>query len=60
LVTRHKNVTLEALDENGQPFSRGAGGLLAQIMQHENDHLDGILFTDRTEKIWRKGEEPLG
>lgn len=59
IVTRHKNVVMEALDETGQPFSRGAGGLLAQIMQHEYDHLDGILFTDRADKIWHKGEKPL-
>jgi peptide deformylase len=59
LVTRHKNVTIAALDENGKPFTRGAGGLLAQIIQHENDHLDGILFTDRSEKIWHKGEPAL-
>ena len=59
LVWRHKNVTIEALDETGVPFTRGAGGLLAQIIQHENDHLDGILFTDRSNKIWHKGEAPL-
>lgn len=52
LVLRAKNVTLEAEDENGQTFTRGAGGLLAQIMQHESDHLDGILFTDRAERLW--------
>lgn len=55
-VKRHKNVTLRALDEHGQEFDRGAGGLLAQIIQHENDHLDGILFTDRAEKVWHKDE----
>lgn len=58
IVARHKNVTLEALDETGQPFSRGAGGLLSQIMQHEYDHLDGILFPDRALKTWTKGNEP--
>ena len=56
LVRRSTNVTMEAIDENGVPFTRGAGGLLAQIMQHETDHLDGILFTDRAEKIWTKDE----
>lgn len=56
MVRRSTNVTLEAYDENGQKFSRGAGGLLAQIMQHEYDHLDGILFTDRAEKVWTKDE----
>lgn len=58
LVKRHKNVTLRALDEHGNEFERGAGGLLAQIIQHEYDHLDGILFTDRAEKVWHKDEMP--
>lgn len=56
LVRRSTNVTLEALDEYGQKYTRGAGGLLAQIMQHELDHLDGILFIDRAEKVWTKEE----
>lgn len=53
-VKRHTNVTIEALDENGDSYTRGAGGLLAQIMQHETDHLDGTLFVDRAEKVWQK------
>ena len=56
LVRRATNVTIEAFDENGQKFTRGAGGLLAQIMQHEYDHLDGILFIERAEKVWTKDE----
>jgi peptide deformylase len=56
VVKRHANVTLEALDENGQLFTRGAGGLLSQIFQHECDHLDGILFIDRADKVWSKPE----
>jgi len=56
LVRRSTNVTIEAKDEHGVMFTRGAGGLLAQIMQHETDHLDGILFTDRAEKVWTKEE----
>lgn len=56
LVRRSTNVTIEATDEHGVRFTRGAGGLLAQIMQHETDHLDGILFTDRAEKIWTKDD----
>ncbi|MEX0917717.1 MAG: peptide deformylase [Candidatus Paceibacterota bacterium] len=55
-VRRHKNVTMRALDEHGDEYERGAGGLLAQIMQHEIDHLDGILFTDRAERVWHKDE----
>jgi peptide deformylase len=58
IVVRHKNATMEATDENGKRYTRGAGGLLAQIMQHETDHLDGILFTDRAVKTWKKGEQP--
>jgi len=58
IVARHKNVTIEAEDERGDTFTRGAGGLLSQIMQHEYDHLDGILFPDRAEKTWTKGNEP--
>ncbi len=54
LVRRATNVILEAQDEDGVTFTRGAGGLLAQIMQHEYDHLDGILFIDRAEKVWIK------
>jgi peptide deformylase len=56
LVRRSTNVTITATDEHGVKFTRGAGGLLAQILQHENDHLDGILFTDRAEKVWNKDE----
>lgn len=56
LVKRSKNVTLRAVDEAGQEFERGAGGLLAQIIQHECDHLDGTLFVDRAEKVWHKSE----
>lgn len=56
LVRRSTNVTMRALDENGVEFERGAGGLLAQIIQHENNHLDGILFTDVAEKVWDKDD----
>lgn len=56
LVKRHKNVTMRAYDEQNKEYQRGAGGLLAQIIQHENNHLDGILFTDIAEKVWHKSE----
>lgn len=55
-VLRAKKVTLRAFDEHGNEYTRGATGLLAQIFQHEVDHLDGILFTDRAEKVWEKDE----
>ncbi len=56
IVRRSTNVTIRATDENGKVFERGAGTLLAQIIQHEYDHLDGILFTDRAEQVWHKDE----
>lgn len=56
-VRRATNVTLAAVDAKGAPFTRGAGGLLAQIIQHELDHLDGILFTDRAEEVWIKKDD---
>jgi peptide deformylase len=55
-VKRARNATLRAYDEHGNEYERGAGGLLAQIFQHECDHLDGILFIDRAEKVWDKDE----
>lgn len=55
-VRRHQNVTMQALDEHGQTYERGAGGLLAQIFQHEIDHLDGILFIDRADRVYTTAE----
>lgn len=45
-VTRPARVVLEALDREGQPFQLDATGLTARAIQHEIDHLDGILFLD--------------
>ncbi len=46
-VKRADKVTVRALNENGEPITKGAKGLMAQIFQHEIDHLDGILFIDK-------------
>src|SRR3989338_5454546 len=53
---RAKKATITAYDEKGKKFTRGASGLLAQIFQHETDHLNGILFIDHAKDI--KAEEP--
>jgi peptide deformylase len=45
-VPRAEKVTITAYTENGEKIERGASGLLAQIFQHEIDHLNGILFID--------------
>jgi len=43
---RSTKATVTAYDESGKKFTRGASGLLAQIFQHETDHLKGTLFID--------------
>jgi peptide deformylase len=58
-VERSEAVTVKGLDRNGKAFRLKAKGWLARIFQHEIDHLDGVLFTDRTEKVW-KPEEKAG
>lgn len=50
-VKRSEKASIEAYDENGNKFKRGASGLLAQIFQHETDHLDGILFIDKADNV---------
>lgn len=60
-VKRSEKATIRAYDENGKMFTKGASGLMAQIFQHEVDHLDGILFIDKAtnvENIPPKDHEP--
>ncbi|MFA5751195.1 MAG: peptide deformylase [Candidatus Paceibacterota bacterium] len=52
---RSKKATITAYDENGKKFVRGASGLLAQIFQHETDHLKGVMFTDHAKDIIEEG-----
>ena len=52
-VTRSEKITVRALDENAKPVEFAATGLLAICIQHEIDHLDGILFVDRLSKVRR-------
>lgn len=44
--SRSTKATIVAYDENGNKFTRGVSGLMAQVFQHETDHLNGILFVD--------------
>jgi peptide deformylase len=53
-VTRPAKVTVEATDRDGKRFRHEAEGLLARAIQHEIDHLDGILFLDHLGPIKRK------
>jgi len=50
-IKRRDKVTIRAYNESGEQFTRGASGLLAQIFQHEIEHLDGKLFTDKARNI---------
>lgn len=54
---RSSRVTVRAFDENGKEFIQEGKGLLAQIFQHEIDHLDGILFIDHARDL-KEVEEP--
>lgn len=51
IVKRHKHLTFSGHDRNGQIISGRAEGLFARVLQHEVDHINGILFIDRSEKI---------
>ena len=57
-VKRHAEVVFEGLDEQGARVVVRAEGLLARALQHELDHLDGVLFIDRLSPIRRKLLEP--
>ncbi len=53
-VARPSAVDIEAVDIRGRPFRLSADGLLARVIQHEYDHLDGILFIDRVSPAKRR------
>ena len=52
-VARAEWVVVEAQDRTGAPIRRRATGFLARVFQHEIDHLGGILFIDRLDKVAR-------
>jgi peptide deformylase len=53
-VKRSERVVVEGLDEKGKELRIEAGGLLAVCLQHEVDHLDGILFIDHLSRLKRE------
>lgn len=56
-IRRPIKVTVQAFNEKGKPFTLDADGLLARIIQHENDHLNGIMFIDRGDKDFAEKTE---
>jgi peptide deformylase len=55
-VDRHVQVTVKGQDRHGKKIRIKARDWLARVFQHEIDHLDGILFIDRSSDVWRAGE----
>ena len=56
-VDRHERITVKALNRHGQPIKIKAEGWMARIFQHEIDHIEGILYTDRTDKVWKPRDD---
>jgi peptide deformylase len=59
-VERALAVTVKGQTRRGQPVKIKAKGWLARIFQHEIDHVNGVVFTDRATKVWKPApEEPV-
>jgi len=54
IVERAEHISVRGVDRRGNPVAFDAEGLLSRCIQHENDHLDGVLFLDRVSPIKRK------
>jgi peptide deformylase len=60
-VERHSAILVKGLNRFGKPMRVKAEGWLARIFQHEIDHLEGVLYIDRAEKVWKleESDEPV-
>lgn len=59
-VERYDAATVKGLNRQGQSVRIKAAGWLARIFQHEIDHINGVVFTDRATKVWKPApEEPV-
>lgn len=59
-VKRAEKIIVEYIDENRNTVKREVSGYLARAFMHEIDHLDGILYIDRAEKIYKESEAEEG
>lgn len=57
-ISRPESVDVKALDAKGRPIEFRCGGLLARAVQHETDHLHGLLFIDRMDKKTKAELQP--
>jgi peptide deformylase len=56
-VDRFEEITVKGINRLGKSVKIKASGWLARIFQHEIDHIDGIVFTDRAKRVWQPREE---
>lgn len=56
-VERHEAIQVKALNRHGQPVKLKVDGWMARIFQHEIDHLNGVLFTDKAVRVWKPSED---
>jgi len=56
-VERHQQILIKGMNRHGKAMKIKAKGWLARIFQHEIDHLNGILFTERAVRVWQPQEE---
>ena len=56
-VERFQRIVVKGQNRRGQPIKLKLRGWEARIFQHEIDHLDGILFTDRAVRLWKLSPE---
>jgi peptide deformylase len=56
-VERHQRILLKGMNRHGKPVKLKTEGWLARIFQHEVDHLDGVLFSDRATRVWKPTPE---
>jgi len=58
-VERHLQITVKGVNRRGQTVKHKVSGWTARIFQHEMDHVDGVLFTDRATKVWKPTPEEV-
>jgi peptide deformylase len=58
-VERNKQIVVKGMNRYGKPARIKVDGWFARIFQHEIDHLDGVLFTDRAAKVWQNKDKEL-
>jgi peptide deformylase len=56
-VERHEAIQVKALNRHGSPVKLKVDGWMARIFQHEIDHLNGVLFTDKATRVWKPSED---